>query len=257
MRFAGRTVVVTGAGSGFGRTTAVRFAAEGATVVVGDLDEAGGRATVDEITAAGGRAELVVGDVATAEGAAALVACATTAFGSLDVLVNNAGIAQGTLPGESWNVSEERWDRIVRVNLKSVYLCSRAAIPVMLSQGKGSIVSVASIAATRAVGGSAYAATKGGILSYTRQVSQELAPRGIRLNCVSPGYMRTPMSTGERMGLSTEEQEARIAAFGTLVPMGVAGSTLDIAEAILFLASDAAGYITGQEIIVDGGYTVG
>ena len=115
----------------------------------------------------------------------------------------------------------------------------------------------ASIAATRAVGGSAYAATKGGILSYTRQVSQELASRGIRLNCVSPGYMRTPMSTGERMGLSADEQEERIAAFGNLVPMGVAGSTLDIAEAILFLASDAAGYITGQEIIVDGGYTVG
>jgi NAD(P)-dependent dehydrogenase (short-subunit alcohol dehydrogenase family) len=154
-------------------------------------------------------------------------------------------------------VSEERWDRVIQVNLRSVYVCSRAAIPHMLAQGRGAIVSVASIAATRAVGGSAYAATKGGILSYTRMVSQELASRGIRLNCVSPGYMRTPMSTGERTGMSAEEQEQRIAAFGQLVPIGRAGSTLDIADAILFLASDEAGYITGQELIVDGGYVVG
>jgi NAD(P)-dependent dehydrogenase (short-subunit alcohol dehydrogenase family) len=257
MRFGGRTVIVTGAGSGFGRTTAVRFSSEGAAVVVGDVDEAGGAVTVEEIAAGGGRAALVVGDVATAEGAQALVDRAVSAFGSVDVLVNNAGIAQGGALGETWNLSEERWDHTIRVNLKSVYLCSRAAIPVMLAQGRGSIVSVASIAATRAVAGAAYAATKGGILSYTRQVSQELAARGIRLNCVSPGYMRTPMSTGERLGLTPEQQEDRIAAFGALVPMGRAGSTLDIAEAILFLASDEAGYITGQELVVDGGYLVG
>ena len=256
MRFADQTAIVTGAGSGFGRTTAVRLAEEGAAVVVADLDEAGGQATVDTIEAAGGRAALVVGDVATADGATALAEVAIATFGGIDVHVNNAGIAQGGMLGRTWDVDEERWDKIIRVNLKSVYLCSRAVLPTMIDQGRGAIVNVASIAASVAVGGSAYAATKGAILSYTRMVSNELAPHGVRMNCVSPGYMRTPMSTGERLGLSSDEQEARIAAFGPLVPMGHAGSTLDIAEAILYLASDAAGYVTGQEIIVDGGHVV-
>jgi NAD(P)-dependent dehydrogenase (short-subunit alcohol dehydrogenase family) len=126
----------------------------------------------------------------------------------------------------------------------------------MLERGGGSIVSVASIAASCAVGGAAYGATKGGILSYTRQVSRELAARGVRLNCVSPGYMRTPMSTGERKGATPEEQEAAMARFGRLVPMERAGSVLDIAEAIVYLASDESRYVTGQEIVVDGGYLV-
>jgi NAD(P)-dependent dehydrogenase (short-subunit alcohol dehydrogenase family) len=115
---------------------------------------------------------------------------------------------------------------------------------------------VASIAASVCVGGSAYSATKGAILSYTRHVGAELARHGVRVNAVSPGYMRTPMSTGERHGLSAEEQEARIEGFGRLVPMRRAGSVDDIANAILFLASDEAAYITGQELVVDGGYLV-
>ena len=145
---------------------------------------------------------------------------------------------------------------MIRVNLRSVYACSKAAIPVMLERGRGSVVNVASIAASSPVGGSAYAATKGAILSYTRQVARELAERGIRMNCVSPGFMRTPMSTGERTGLSLQEQDARIAAFGERVPMRRAGSVDDIANAILYLASDDAAYVTGQEIVVDGGYLV-
>ncbi|MGH7338832.1 MAG: SDR family NAD(P)-dependent oxidoreductase, partial [Myxococcota bacterium] len=137
-----------------------------------------------------------------------------------------------------------------------VYACSKAAIPVMLERGGGSVVNVASIAASVSVGGSAYAATKGAILSYTRQVARELADRGVRVNCVSPGFMRTPMSTGERLGLSPEQQDQRIAAFGERVPMRRAGSVDDIANAILYLASDDAAYVTGQEIVVDGGYLV-
>jgi NAD(P)-dependent dehydrogenase (short-subunit alcohol dehydrogenase family) len=255
MRLEKKIAIVTGSSSGFGRATAERFAAEGAKVVVVDLDEQGGDETCRRVAAAGSEAELVVGDVSTLAVAAQAVERAVARFGGLDVLVNNAGIAQSDLK-DSWNTSEETWDRVVRVNLRSVYACSKAAIPGMLERGRGSIVNVASIAASSPVGGSAYAATKGAILSYTRQVARELAERGVRVNCVSPGFMRTPMSTGERMGLSAQEQDARIAAFGERVPMRRAGAVDDIANAILYLASDEAAYVTGQEIVVDGGYLV-
>ena len=255
MRLADKTAIITGAASGFGRETALRFAEEGAAVVVGDLDEARGQDVVATIRGSGGRAELVVGDVATTAGAEALVASALDAFGGLDILVNNAGIAQGE-SRTTWDMTDERWDEVIRVNLRSVFVCSKAAIPIMLERGAGSIVSVASIAAVRPVGGAAYAAAKGGILSYTRQVSRELAAKGVRANCVSPGFMRTPMSTGERKGFTPEQQEAQLAAMAERVPMRRTGSTRDIADAIVYLASDEAGYVTGQEIIVDGGYVV-
>jgi NAD(P)-dependent dehydrogenase (short-subunit alcohol dehydrogenase family) len=255
MRLEGKIAIVTGASSGFGRATAERFADEGARIVVADLDEDGGKETCRRVAARGSDAELVVGDVSALGVAMQAVERAIERFGGLDVLVNNAGIAQTDLK-DSWNTREETWDRVVRVNLRSVYACSKAAIPVMLERGCGSLVNVASIAASAPVGGSAYAATKGAIVSYTRQVARELADRGVRMNCVSPGFMRTPMSTGERVGLSPQEQDARIAAFGERVPMRRAGSVDDIANAILYLASDEAAYVTGQEIVVDGGYLV-
>jgi NAD(P)-dependent dehydrogenase (short-subunit alcohol dehydrogenase family) len=253
MRLGGKIAIITGASSGFGRATAVRFAEEGARLVLGDVDEDGGRATVALIERAGGAAEFVTGDVATEAGARALVERASQCFGTIDILVNNAGIAQPE-QRDTWNASEESWDRVICINLKSVYLCSRATIPVLLQKGSGSIVNVASIAATRAVGGASYAAAKGGILSYTRLVSRELAGRGVRINCVSPGYMRTPMSTGERLGLSEAEQEERLEKLTRRVPMRRSGSATDIADAIVYLASDEAGYVTGQELVVDGGY---
>jgi len=253
MRLAGKIAIITGASSGFGRATAVRFAEEGARLVLGDLDEEGGRETVALIQRTESAAEFVLGDIATEAGAAALVECARAGFGTVDILVNNAGISQPELK-DTWNASEESWDRVIRVNLKSVYLCSRATIPILLEKGSGSIVNVASIAATRAVGGASYAAAKGGILSYTRLVSRELAARGVRINCVSPGYMRTPMSTGERLGLSVAEQEERLEKLTRRVPMRRSGSPTDIADAIVYLSSDEASYVTGQELVVDGGY---
>jgi NAD(P)-dependent dehydrogenase (short-subunit alcohol dehydrogenase family) len=255
MRLRDKIAIVTGGSSGFGRTTAVRFAEEGAKVVVADLDEAWGKDSISQIEQAGGEGTLVVGDIATSEGARRVVQHAIDRFGALDVLVNNAGIAQHDLE-DTWNSSEETWDRILRVNLKSVFLCCKFAIPQLLERGAGSIVNVASIAASCSVGGAAYGATKGGILSYTRQVSRELAARNVRINCVSPGYMRTPMSTGERTGATPEEQEAAMERFARLAPMGRPGTTLDIADAIVYLASDEARYVTGQEIVVDGGYLV-
>jgi NAD(P)-dependent dehydrogenase (short-subunit alcohol dehydrogenase family) len=256
MRLDGRIVIVTGASSGFGRAIAVRVAEEGASVVIADLDERGGEETAALVDKAGADAEVVVGDIATEAGARHAVERTVARFGTVDVLVNNAGIAPPE-QGDSWDAPQESWDRVIRVNLSSVYLCSRAVIPVLLAQGGGSIVNIASIAATRAVSGGSYAAAKGGILGYTRQVARELAARGVRMNCVSPGYMRTPMTTGERMGLDPAAQEARVEAFGRRVPMQRTGSVDDIAAAVAYLASDDARYVTGQEIVVDGGYLVG
>ena len=255
MRLRDKVAIVTGSASGFGRTTAERFAEEGARVVVADLDAEGGAATVADIERIGAEGVLVVADVSTPEGASAAAGAAVERFGGIDVLVNNAGIVQGT-PRDTWDVDDEVWDRVIQVNLRSVYACTRAAVPHMIDGGGGSIVSVASIAASVCVGGAAYAASKGGILSFTRHISHELASRRVRANCVSPGYMRSPMTTGERAGLTPEQQEAQLAKFGARVPMGHVGSTLDIAEAILFLAGDESAYVTGQELVVDGGYVV-
>ena len=251
-RLDGKVAIVTGAASGFGRTTAARFAREGAGVVIVDLDEPRGREAVAEI---GDAARLVVGDVSTFELANEAVAVARGEFGGLDVLVNNAGIVQGD-DRDTWDTSEEMWDRVLQVNLRSVYACSKAAIPVMISARSGSIVNIASIAASVCVGGAAYAAAKGGILSYTRHVGRELATKGVRMNCVSPGFMRSPMTTGERLGLDEAAQEERLAGFAKFVPMKRMGAMDDISDAVLFLASDEASYITGQELIVDGGYVV-
>jgi NAD(P)-dependent dehydrogenase (short-subunit alcohol dehydrogenase family) len=254
-RLDGKVAIVTGAASGFGREAASLFAAEGADVVIGDLDEAGGKETIEAIVSKGSRAELVVGDVSTSDTAREMVERAVSTFGKLDILVNNAGIAQPSQV-DTWGVDEDEWDRVIRTNLRSVFICSRAAIPAMLDAGGGAIVSVSSISVHVSVGGSAYCATKGGILSFTRCIAAELAPHNVRANCVSPGIHRTPMSTGERMGLTPAEQDERIAAMGSIVPMGHCGGVDDIANTMLFLASDDAKYITGQEVIVDGGYVV-
>ena len=282
MRLRDKVAIVTGASSGFGRMTAARFAEEGAKVVVADVDGPGAEETGAIVTRTGGEAELVIGDISTMEGARAVVDRAVARFGTVDILVNNAGISQRET-SDSWDCAEETWDRILQVNLKSVFVCTKASLPVMLEQGRGSIVSlasiaascsiggsayaaskgggsivnIASIAATRAVSGSSYAAAKAGMLGYTHQVAAELAARGVRVNCVSPGYMRTPMSTGERIGLDAAAQDDRVAAFGRLVPMQRAGSVDDIAAAVAYLACDDARYVTGQEIVVDGGYLVG
>jgi NAD(P)-dependent dehydrogenase (short-subunit alcohol dehydrogenase family) len=251
-RLDGKIAIVTGAASGFGRTTAVRFVQEGARVVVVDLDDARGRDVVAEL---GDAARLVVGDVSSIDVAQQAVATAQEQFGGLHVLVNNAGIVQGD-DRNTWDTSEDMWDRVLRVNLRSVYVCSKAAIPVMIGGHTGSIVNLASIAASVCVGGAAYAAAKGGIVSYTRHVGRELATKGVRMNCVSQGFMRSPMTTGERLGLDEAAQEERLAAFAQHVPMKRMGAMDDISDAVLFLASDEASYVTGQELIVDGGYVV-
>ncbi len=255
MKLRDKVAVVTGSASGFGRTTAARFAEEGANVLVVDLDTEGGAETVALARGTGSDAELVVTDVSSMEGAEHAMSTAEDRWGGVDILVNNAGIVQGTWR-DTWDCDEQTWDRVLQVNLRSVYVCTRAAIPRMVARGGGSIVSVASIAASVCVGGAAYAASKGAIVSYTRHTARELARRGVRMNAVSPGFMRTPMTTGERAGLGPEEQEKQLDGFARRVPMKRIGSQLDIAEAILYLASSESAYVTGQEIVVDGGYVV-
>ena len=255
MRLDGRIVIVTGASSGFGRAIARRVAEEGAHVVIADLDEPGAKDTMTLVEETGRDAELVIGDIATESGARAVAERAVARFGTVDVLVNNAGVAPPE-PMDSWNATEDSWDRVLRINLKSVYLCSKAVIPVMIDRGGGSIVNIASIAATRACSGASYAAAKAGMLGYTTQVASELASRKVRVNCVSPGFMRTPMSTGERHGLDPAAQAAQLEAMGRGVPMLHVGSVDDIAAAVAYLASDDAQYVTGQEIVVDGGFLV-
>jgi NAD(P)-dependent dehydrogenase (short-subunit alcohol dehydrogenase family) len=254
-RLDGKVAIVTGAASGFGRATALRFAQEGARVVVVDLDEPRGAAVVEELKDTGSDGRLLIGDVSQLEVAQEAVTVAVDELGRLDLLVNNAGIVQGD-DRDTWDTTEEKWDRVLQVNLRSVFACSKAAIPAMLESGGGSIVNVASIAASVCTGGAAYAASKGAILSYTRHTARELARKGVRMNAVSPGFMRTPMTTGEREGLDQAAQEERLAGFASHLPMKRMGTMDDIADAILFLASDEASYITGQEVIVDGGYVV-
>jgi 3-oxoacyl-[acyl-carrier protein] reductase len=253
-RLEGRVAIVTGASSGFGRATAIRLASEGAKILAADLDEEKGHETVGFVGQSGGESGLFIGDIATEDGARAMVRRALDLFGTVDILVNNAGIAPEGEDGRTWDVAEDSWDRVLRVNLKSIYLCSRAALPTMIAKGKGSIVNVASIAATRTCSSASYAAAKSGILGYTLQVASELGPQNVRINSVSPGFMLTPMSTGERRGLSAAESAARIAQMGSRPPMKRMGEPDDIAAAIAYLASDDAKYVTGQEIIVDGGY---
>jgi 3-oxoacyl-[acyl-carrier protein] reductase len=253
-RLEGRVAIVTGGSSGFGRATCVRLAHEGARILVADLDEANGHETVGLVGQVGGEASLHVGDIATEDGASAMTKRALELFGTVDILVNNAGIAPIGEPGRTWDVPEDGWDRLIRVNLKSVYLCTRAVVPTMIARGMGSVVNVASVAATRTCSSASYAAAKAGILGYTLQVASELAPKNVRINSVSPGFMITPMSTGELRGLSPEESRAHLAEMGRKSPMGHMGDADDIAAAIAYLASDDAKYVTGQELVVDGGY---
>jgi NAD(P)-dependent dehydrogenase (short-subunit alcohol dehydrogenase family) len=245
-RLAGRVAVITGAGSGIGRATARRFAAEGARVVAVDVDEAAAAAAADEV---GGTA--IACDVSSEESVAALFAEVDETYGRLDIAFNNAGISP---PSDDSILDTDlaAWEHVQRVNLTSVYLCCKYAIPQMRRQGKGSIINTASFVALlgSATSQISYTASKGGVLAMTRELGVQFAREGIRVNALCPGPVSTPLL----MDLFAKDPE-RAARRLVHVPMGRFAEPAEIAAAVAFLASDDASFITAASFVVDGGIT--
>ncbi|MGY4801467.1 SDR family NAD(P)-dependent oxidoreductase [Teichococcus aerofrigidensis] len=260
-RLDGRVAIVTGCGSqgpgwGNGRAISVLFAREGATVYGIDRDPAAAADTRRRIEAEGGTCLTAEADVTRRDQVEAMVADCLARFGRVDVLVNNVGLS---LPGDPVAMSEEVWDSQIDINLKGAFLCTKAVLPCMVAQGKGAIVSVASTAAIRYTGKpqAAYAAAKAGLVQFSRVVAVDYARRGVRLNCVLPGLIETPLVEKLAEQFASDETGLDRDAFynrrHAQVPMGHMGEAFDVAEAALFLASDAAKYVTGTELLVDGG----
>jgi NAD(P)-dependent dehydrogenase (short-subunit alcohol dehydrogenase family) len=248
MTFRGRVGLITGAGSGIGRATARLLAERGGAVVAADVNGVTAEDTATQIRASGGQAAACGCDVTRAADVDAAVLLAQRAFGRLDVVVNCAGILR-VAPLE--DTSEKEWEEVLGVNLTGAFILTRAALRALREQGGGAIVHIASRAAIRAKEGhGAYAASKAGILQLTQMAAVEGARHGIRVNCVCPGFIDTPMTRGGY------DIDATIAAWNEACPLGRPGTSEDVARAMLFLASEDAGFITGVALPVDGGRTV-
>jgi NAD(P)-dependent dehydrogenase (short-subunit alcohol dehydrogenase family) len=248
MTFSGRVGLITGAGSGIGRATARLLAERGGAVVVADVNGVAAQETAALVKVVGGQAEACACDVTRAQDMDAAVARTRRAFGRLDVVINCAGILRVAALEDT---SEKEWDEVLAVNLTGAFLLTRAALRALREQGGGAIVHIASRAAIRAKEGhGAYSASKAGILQLTQMAALEGAPHGIRVNCVCPGLIDTPMTRGAYV------IDASIAAWREVCPLGRPGTPEDVAKAMLFLASDDAGFITGVALPVDGGRTV-
>ncbi|MBE9375344.1 SDR family oxidoreductase [Saccharopolyspora sp. HNM0983] len=245
----GAAVVVTGAGSGIGRAAALRFAAAGSHVVVADLDGDTAARTVDEIAAAGGAAVAVVGDLSEQGVIDDVVATAGTRFGGIDVLVNNAGIMD-TMSAPA-DITDDEWDRLIRINLTAPFKLMRAVIPAMLEKGKGSIVNTASEASLRgSAAGAAYTASKHGVLGLTRSAAVMYRDKGIRVNAVAPG------ATATNITVDADAQAPGPGVIGSYMRnIGRVGEADELAAAIQFLASDEAGNISGVLLPVDNGWS--
>lgn len=251
-RVDGKVALVTGSASGLGAETARRLAREGAKVVLTDLAADAGQLVADEIATAGGTALFLTQDVTDEARWGEVVQAALDRFGRLDVLVNSAGVASGLQP--ILEATYEGWRRIIDVNLDGTYLGVRAVAPVMAAAGKGSIVNLSSILGkVGQPGAAAYCASKGGVLMLTKAVALELAPLGVRVNSVHPGYIETPMVVNA-LRQSENENELRDLIVSRHA-LGRLGVPREIADAIVFLASDESSFMTGSELVVDGGYT--
>ncbi|HYL59611.1 MAG TPA: SDR family oxidoreductase [Candidatus Acidoferrales bacterium] len=251
-RLKGKVAIITGAASGIGRATAIKFAGEGAAVVVADLNTDGGEASVRDCKENGGRAIFQKTNVSAEAEIKALVARAVKEFGRLDIIYNNAGIGGAIGPLEQ--ISVEDWDRSQAVLLRGVFLGIKHSVPEMRKIGGGSIISTASVAGIRGFAGlHAYCAAKAGVVNLTRSAALEFAKDKIRVNCICPGGINTPILHRNQPGM--KEAMEKFMADGQPIPR--AGHPEDIAGMALYLASDDAEFVTGQAMIVDGGLTVG
>ena len=245
MNLTDKVAIVTGSGRGIGRAIALGLAEAGACVVVNDINQAADTVT-QEIRDKGGQSLAVIADVSSAEGAARLIEAAIAEYGKIDILVNNAGINRDQL---LIKMSEEDWDAVLDIDLKSVFLCTKEVIRTMIKQRSGRIISISSIVGLGGNAGQAnYAAAKAGIIGFIRSIAREVASRGITANAIAPGFIDTEM-TQRLPDKQRQELMARI-------PLGCLGSPEDVAAAVCFLASEDAGYITGQVLVVDGGMTM-
>jgi len=240
-----KVAAITGAGSGIGRATALLFAEEGAKVAAIDYAPAGGKETVRMIKEAGGEAIFIEADVSKAADVERMVKTTVDTYGRIDILFNNAGIVGMVAP--TAELTEENWDRVLNINLKGVFLCSKYAIPVMLQNGGGVIINTSSCQGIGIVRNmAAYNVSKAGIIQLTKTTALEYAPKNIRVNCICPGTIQTPMSEAWTPVLKTD-----------LLLQGRIGQPEEVARAALYLASDDSSYVTGHALVVDGGWIPG
>ena len=250
----GKIAIVTGAGSGLGEAISILFAKNGAKVMLADMDVDGAERVLKQIEKNGGKGRVVKTDVSKPDAAKALVDATMKEFGKLDIAVNNAGIGGPTAPVGEYPI--DGWDRIIAINLSGVFYGMRHQIPAMLTSGGGAIVNMASIAGKVGLANaSGYAAAKHGVIGLTETAAVEYGPRGIRVNSVGPGFINTPLiskrSVIEAGGTSAADETQ---ALGALHPMNRLGEPGEVAELVLFLASDRSSFITGAYYNVDGGY---
>ncbi|MCB0910035.1 MAG: SDR family oxidoreductase [Propionibacteriaceae bacterium] len=249
MRLAEKVAIVTGGGGGIGRATAVAFAAEGAKVVVVDINPDAAQATADQVTATGGTALAAPADVSSEADIKAVVAATVDAFGTVDVVFNNAGIIRRTTVED---ISVDDWDRVFAVNVRSIYLMCREVVPIMAAAGGGSIINTGSGWGLKGGGRAvSYCASKGAVVNLTRALAIDHGPQGIRVNSVNPGDVNTDMLRNEASQLHQDAQS--FLAEAAERPLGRMGEASEIAAAVVWLASDEASYVTGSALSVDGG----